>query len=246
MTPTVGCLFLHGFTSSMDCVAPLVPMAARLGLPYRQPVLRGHDADPQQLRGVTWRDWYADALAAFRDLRREVDQVVICGLSMGGLVGLHLAAAHAHEVAGVVSIASALRFVDPMTKLSPLLARFIPMFPIDPRRAFTDPTRGAQSTNYRQFATDAFVSLYRYRPVIEALLPTLRAPLLVLHSHRDRVIQPSAAQSIYDLAGSAHKTLRWFEESGHEMLLDLEGDAVVAVIEQFIVALPALQPAATL
>lgn len=229
-----GCLILHGFTSSLLCVEALVPMAEQLGMPYRMPVLRGHGTRPEDLRGVTWQDWYADGQAALLDLASATDGVIICGLSMGGLVALNLAAEHPGVVRGVVTIAAALRVRDPLARLSPALSRFVPMFEIDARRGYTDQALVAQNTNYSRFATDAFVSLYRYGRVVEQLLPRVQAPLLVIHSHRDRVIKPRSAEIIYARAGSQRKELRWFERSGHEMLLDCEAPQVVAAVETFI------------
>ena len=231
---TFGCLILHGFTSSLDSVRPLVPMAEQLGLPYRMPTLRGHGTQYTDLKGVQAKDWYADGLAALRDLRREVDQVFVCGLSMGGLVALQLAAENQADIAGVVGIAAALRFTAPTAWLSPFLWRTIPTSPIDIRLAFTDQRLAANNKNYTRFTTDSFASLYRYTSVVEQLLPRVVAPLLLIHGRKDRVIRPRASEIIYNKAGSQRKELRWFEESGHEMLMDCEGPGVVAATETFI------------
>ena len=53
----LGVLNLHGFTSSLDCVNGLNPYIEALGLPYRMPVLRGHNQTPEALIGVRWEDW---------------------------------------------------------------------------------------------------------------------------------------------------------------------------------------------
>jgi carboxylesterase len=237
MSAPFGCLILHGFTSSLDTVRALVPMAERLEMPYRMPVLRGHCTRPEDLCGVTWRDWYEDASAALRDLRTEVDQVIICGLSMGGLVALHLAADHPHEIAGVATIAAALQISDPLIRFSPVMSRFIRMWKGNPAGGYADASRVVNNTNYTLIATDALVSLYRYGNVVTHLLPRVQAPLLVIHSRKDRVIKPQSAEIIHQRAGSGDKRLRWFEVSGHEMLQDCEADTVVTEIEQFIVAL---------
>ncbi|MBA3947365.1 MAG: alpha/beta fold hydrolase [Herpetosiphonaceae bacterium] len=234
MAAAMGCLILHGFTSSLDCVRPLVPMAELLGMPYRMPVLRGHGTRPEELRGVQAADWYADAQRALNELHNEAEQVVVCGLSMGGLLALQLAAEQPTRVGGIVTIAAALRFVDPLARFSPALARLVPMSKIDARKAFADQQLAASSTNYPHFPTATFVSLYRYTAMVRTLLPQVKAPLLVLHSKRDRVIKPSSAQTIYDEAGSQRKELHWFERSGHEMLQDCEAGAVVAATESFI------------
>lgn len=237
MSAPFGCLILHGFTSSLDTVRALVPMAERLEMPYRMPVLRGHCTQPEDLCGVTWRDWYEDAVAALRELRTEADQIFICGLSMGGLVALHLAADHQEDIAGVATIAAAVHIADPLIRFSPVMARFVKMWKGNPRGGYSDASLVAKNTNYNRFAMDSLVSLFRYGKIVTHLLPRVQAPLLVIHSRKDRVIKPISAEIIYHNAGSRTKHLRWFEVSGHEMLQDCEAETVVAEIEQFILAL---------
>ncbi len=236
MAAPLGCLILHGFTSSLDTVRALVPMAERLGLPYRMPILRGHNTRPEDLRGVEWRDWFEDAVVALHSLRQETERVAVCGLSMGGLVALHLAAEYPDDVACVATIAAALRINNRLIRLSPVLARMLRnrMWQGNPASGYADATLVSANTNYRSFPLDALVSLYRYGPVVERILPRVQAPLLVIHSHHDLVIKPVSANIIYARAGSQHKELRWFERSGHEMLQDVEATDVVAAIETFI------------
>jgi carboxylesterase len=236
MAAPLGCLILHGFTSSLDTVRALVPMTERFGVPYRMPVLRGHSTRPEDLRGVEWRDWFDDAVAALRDLRGEAERVAVCGLSMGGLVALHLAAEHPDDITCIATIAAALHINNRLIRLSPVLARVLRnrMWQGNPANGYTDATLLSANTNYRSFPLDALVSLYRYGPIVERMLPRVQAPLLVIHSHRDLVIKPISANIIYARAGSTDKQLLWFERSGHEMLQDLEAADVVTAIETFI------------
>lgn len=234
MSQPLGCLILHGFTSSLDTVRALAPMAERQGMPYRMPVLRGHGTRPEDLRGVGWQEWYADAEQAFLELRREVDAVVICALSMGGLVGLHLAVEHPAETAGVASIATALRFSDPLAVFTPIIARVRPLWPTPMARLYADPELARRNTNYRLFATDAFTSLLRYQQLVRVMLPRVSVPLLVIHSLRDRIVPASAAHLIYARSGSPQKELCWFDRSGHEMLQDCQAAEVVGAIEGWI------------
>ncbi|MBI3971223.1 MAG: alpha/beta fold hydrolase [Chloroflexi bacterium] len=231
MVASLGCLILHGFTANVDNVRALASMAERLGMPYRTPLLRGHGTRPDDLRGVTWQDWYDDAAAALRDLRTEAERVVLCGHSTGGLVALHLAAERPDDIAEVVTIAAALRIASPLIHFSPILCRFIRVWRGDLSGGFADPTLATRCTNYEWFPTDAVVSLYRYGRYVERLLPRVQAPLLVTHSHSDRVIAPRSAEIIYERTGSTKKQLQWFDRSGHEMLLDRAADEVVDAIE---------------
>jgi carboxylesterase len=63
-----GVLVLHGLTSSLASVLPVAERLAPLGIPTAVPWLRGHGTRPEDLVGVTWRDWYADAAAALDEL----------------------------------------------------------------------------------------------------------------------------------------------------------------------------------
>src|SRR5919206_525185 len=57
-----GVLVLHGLTSSLASVTPVADRLARHSIPTVVPWLRGHGTRPEDLVGVTWRDWYADAV----------------------------------------------------------------------------------------------------------------------------------------------------------------------------------------
>jgi carboxylesterase len=237
MTHDLSLLILHGFTSSHDTVRALAPMTERLRLPYQIPWLRGHGTQPEDLRGVRWRDWYDDARESLAAMHRAHGPVVVCGHSMGGLVALHLAADAPDQVAGVITIAAALRIANPLGRLMPLLGRVRLMRPSDLSFGFNDKSLAFRNTNYPAFPLDAAASLHRYAPLVERRLAQVRAPLLVLHSRRDRTVRPEAAEIIHARAGSADKQIRWFERTGHQMLLDCEEDAVVAAIEAWLTRL---------
>lgn len=236
----LGVLVLHGFTSDIHCVDPLVAPLDRLGLPYRFPILRGHGTHYRDMVGTTARDWYEDAENALLDLAGEVVRVVVVGLSMGGLVALELAARHRDIVGGVVTVAAALRFQDPLAGLAPFLSKVVHFWPSP--NAYNDPElRRRENRNYPKFATDAFASLYAYSREIPNLLSFVKAPILVLHSKRDQVIAPRSAEIIHEKVSSKDRSLIWFERSGHEMLLDCEREAVVTTIMEFIERIRASQ-----
>lgn len=230
----LACLILHGFTSSLDAVRPLVPVVERLGLPYRLPVLRGHGTRPEDLRGVRHEHWYADAEAALLELRREAHQVAICGLSMGGLVALELAARHPEDVAAVITLGAALYIRNPLVHASKLIASVVSMWTPAPGRGYADRGLARGSTNYKSFATDALVSLHAYGGVVRGLLGQVRAPILVLHARQDRVIKSASADYIYEHVASHDKQRVFLERCNHEMLLDCEAERVVGLVERML------------
>lgn len=233
MPQPLGVLILHGFTGSRATVAPVIPQAEALGLPWLLPQLRGHWSKPEDLLGVTYTDMFEDAKAALNELQTSVARVAVVGLSVGALLALNLAIERPDDIESLVVLAPALRYVHPLTRVSALLARFIKMWPKSDLDAFTDRSLASRAGNYTHMSTAAFVSVYRAGQRIEMSLPKVAAPLLVLGARQDKIIQPRCAQIVYDHTGSTSKELIWFDRSGHEMLLDCEADAVVARIGIF-------------
>ncbi|MDB5099249.1 MAG: putative lysophospholipase [Cyanobacteria bacterium RYN_339] len=225
----LGVLIVHGFTGSLDTVRAVVPVAEGLGLPWRMPVLRGHGTRFEDLDGVRYGDWYDDGLAALKELTQEVERVVIVGLSMGGLVALRLAMEHGEHVAGLVLLAPALRFADPLVPLTPLIKIFFRYW--DSQNSFSDMELAKSCTNYKKFPTATFGQLLDFGHEIERRLGEVKVPVTTLFSRKDTVIHPIVMRLLEDKLGSRDKQFVYFEKSGHEMLQDCETAGVVAAIE---------------
>ena len=229
----LGVLVLHGFTSDIHCVDPLVAPLDQADLPYRFPILRGHGTRYEDMEGTTWRDWYADGEAALLDLARDAQRIIVVGLSMGGLVALDLAAHHRDKVAGVVSVAAALKFADPLSVLTPVLCKVVKWWPSP--NAFNDQElKRRENRNYPRFSTQAFQSLREYAAEVPKVLSFVKAPILILQSRKDTVVAPTSAQLIHEKVSSKDKQIMWFEKTNHEMFLDCEAPAVIAAVMDFV------------
>ncbi len=233
MSPSpLGVLVLHGFTSSLKAVDGLLPYLEKNGIPFEIPILRGHSTSFQDLAKTNFNDWFHDAEAAFLRLSQKVEHIIIVGLSMGGVLTLKLAMEHPQKIVGIVTVAAALKFSDPLAGLSPFISKIIPYWPSP--KTFNDPNCAKQNTNYKWFSTKAFASLYKGSQAIEKNLSRVKAPLLIIHSRKDKTIPPHAAEILFEKVGSKQKELVWFEKSGHEMMQDLEAEAVFERIMKFV------------
>ncbi len=229
---SIGVLLLHGFTSHLNTVNGLVPYLERAGIPYEMPILRGHGTRYQDLATVTERDWYVDAEMAMIKLWNEVDRIVVVGLSMGGLVALELAMRHPDKIAGVVTVAAALKFADPMTALTPLLAKAVKYWPSP--ESFNDLSLKVNCKNYPKFPTKAFAHLFDYSKEIASRLREIHVPIRILQSKKDQIVAPEAANIIYEKVSSPIREIIWYQKSGHEMMQDLEAEQVFADIMEFV------------
>ncbi len=228
----IAVLLLHGFTSSTDTVDGLIPYLNKEKIPFERPILRGHGTRYQDLRGVRSRDWYVDAERALIKLHTDGYRVVVVGLSMGGLVALDLAMRHPEMIAGIVTVAAALKFKQLRAMTTQAFDKFIRYWPAP--NAYTDPELAKRGTNYKRFPLDAFSSLFRYSKRIAERLPEVHVPIRVLQSKADQIVAPESANIIYEKVSSPLRQIVWFEKSGHEMMQDCEAEAVLTEIMNFI------------
>jgi carboxylesterase len=229
----IGVLLLHGFTSHIDTVNGLVPYLEKAGIRYEMPILRGHGSRYQDLRGVTAREWYVDAERAMIHLWNYVDRIVVVGLSLGGLLALELGMRHPDKLAGIVSVAASLKFVDPLTAFTHPLSKVIRYWPTP--ESFNDRELSRQrNKNYRKFPTDAFASLYDYAQEIADRLIELHVPIRIIQSRKDPIVAAESANILYEKVSTPHRDVIWYEQSGHEMMQDLEAEDVFEDIMDFV------------
>ncbi|WP_250291120.1 alpha/beta fold hydrolase [Frankia sp. CiP1_Cm_nod1] len=101
-------LLLHGWTWSLDVnFFGLLPP-----LSQRHPIVgldqRGHGRGLPIAGEFSIADCAEDVIAVLDVL--NIDRVIVCGFSLGGLVGTHMALAHPQRVAGLVLTACALNY----------------------------------------------------------------------------------------------------------------------------------------
>jgi carboxylesterase len=238
-----GVLIIHGFTASLDCVSDLEPPIAALGLPTRVPVLRGHGAaSPDALRSVTWQDWVADGETALQDLLAHAERAIIVGHSMGTLVTISLAAAHAGDgfidsialAAPAVYIPSPLAPGHSLAFLRPLVTRVLRKYDMPPN--YADKSLEVGDTNYPWAPMSSVSEFLEFTQVARSRLPEVNVPLLVLQSRNDSTVDPRSAEIVLAETATApvDKRIVWFEETEHEMFRDCERAAVVAAVVDFV------------
>ncbi|MGC8968210.1 MAG: alpha/beta hydrolase [Thermus sp.] len=222
-------LLLHGFTSHP--VLTLGPLPERLkeaGFAVSQPALPGHGTSPEDLLRVRFQDWLLAAERAYLGLPEPRGVV---GLSMGGLLAAHLAARHPTQA--LVALAPAFALKNPLAPLAPYLSWLIPRFPGP--RSIEDPELRKGNPNYPYFPTRAVGELLALMRKTPEVLPRVRARALVVEAGKDRVVK--GVRRYFELLGSAPKDYLVFPESGHDLLLDRDREAVARAVRDWLVAI---------
>ena len=232
---SLGVLLLHGFTSALSCVDGILPSFEAMHIPYEMPVLRGHNATPEALKGVKAEDWYEDALAALEKLCERVDHVIVIGLSMGGLVALNLCARqhpYQSKICACITWAAALGFVNKLAWLAKPLSHIFPIW--KGQDSFTDDACRKKSQNYQSFPTKAFVELYDFAAKTRQILADVMVPLCIIHSTKDQVVPYQTSGMLFKNAGSSYCERHTLHKTGHELGMDCEADYVFRITCDFI------------
>ncbi|MFT2018535.1 alpha/beta hydrolase [Streptomyces sp. 796.1] len=227
----VGVLVCHGFTGSPQSVRPWATTLADRGHTVSLPLLPGHGTRWQDLAVTGWQDWYAEVDRELRRLTQSCSQVFVCGLSMGGTLALRLAAQHGAAISGLVLVNPANKMHELATKALPVLRHLAPSV----AGIASDIAKpGAQESGYDRVPLHAAHSLRQFFRRVDAELPQVTQPLLVMHSPQDHVVPPVDSARVLARVSSTDLTERLLERSYHVATLDYDAELIFADTHAFI------------
>ncbi|HTP11180.1 MAG TPA: alpha/beta fold hydrolase, partial [Anaerolineae bacterium] len=191
----------------------------------------GHGTSPQDLARTSWHDWVTSAEEAVAELRRRCAQVWSIGLSLGGLISLHLA--EQQLVDGVCAIAPAIYPPDRRMALARLLTPFMPYSHKD-LADLHDPIALAEHADYELLPTRAVAELNALMRYTRRRLNQIDVPLLLIFAQHDRVVSLDALHTIWSHVASTDKQQLILERGGHIVTEDYDKDVAFAAIDRFL------------
>ena len=215
--------------------------------------LAGHCGTPEELRRSTWHEWYASVEAAHDKLKEHCDVILAGGLSMGGILALHLAQNRPDGVQGLLLLRAdpeARRLVDALAFGVPAVraaaagaaragagrARSLRhqgrararAWSCRACRAAIPAQAGIFSTPLRSFA--------HFNSLVAAVKPDLgkvRQPALIVHPRDDDMASLKNAQYLQANLGGLVDTLV-LDDSYHIVTLDQQRHLVAERTERFV------------
>ncbi len=233
-------LLLHGLTGTPFEVRPVADRLARNGVRCLAPVLAGHES-PEALARTSWLDWVGgarDALASLGETRRTL----VVGSSMGALVACTLAAENPGRVDGVALLAPALE-LQPLGKLAGWLARntpvagYVPQIPKGGGSDVGDPQARAANPCMETIPFRAVGELLAFQAHVDALLPRVRCPALVVAGALDGTVTVAGARRMAGRLGGGARFVV-LPRSRHLVAIDFERERVAADVASFLESIP--------
>lgn len=212
-------MFIHGWGVAKEYWRPQYPLSNSLYLVI--PDLRGY-GDSDAVPPFTISRMAVDLL----DLARREDVHYIIGHSMGGAVAQQLAANFPDQFDGVVLVATFARFGGPFS--AKFFERAIPLVGKIDLRSF------AKFASGLAYNVDKRTRLFFYKMYLKANkdvllenakdilrydgtwnLPSIEAPVLIIHGDHDPVLSPNHADYIADHIEDSHVVI--MRNAGHEV-----------------------------
>ncbi|HLI42808.1 MAG TPA: alpha/beta fold hydrolase [Streptosporangiaceae bacterium] len=231
----VGVLLCHGFTGSPQSLRPWAEYLAGAGLTVSLPRLPGHGTSWRDLARTGWRDWYAEAEAAFAALAGRCEQVFVFGLSMGGSLALRLAETRGAappsrgdepavpRLRGLVLVNPSLAPDTRLLRLAPLL-RHLPLSV--PGIASDIKKPGARELGYDRVPVRAAATLPALWRLVTRDLGQVSQPVLVYRSATDHVVGPASLRVLVAGLPEGTVTVRECPDSYHVAPLDNDAPAI--------------------
>jgi carboxylesterase len=247
----IGALCVHGLTASPQEVYWLGKYLAKQGLTVFGPRLAGHGTDFNDLQRTRWEDWYYSVLDGYHLLRQCCDRVFVLGMSLGGLLSLHLAANE--QVDGVVVMATPLYVANKNAQFAPALRYVVNTVatfdrtndPLNERVLRIQRERGEREVGrvaYYRHSAAGVAELLRGQQIIRAELVRIGVPTLLIYSEKDSAVPIGNIDALTNgLISVPSVEIVRLKQSDHIVTNDIECEDVFAQTWSFIQKLTSQQ-----
>lgn len=233
--PVVGVLiFQHGFGEHSDRYQNLLSTLEGTGLACYAMEARGHGRSEGKRGYISSFDDFVDDMHQFVQVvihEQDIDQVMMLGHSMGGVIAIQYALSHHDQLQGLILSSPGIRlhmtlYNKLMSGVSALLAKYLPNILLDSKLDLDNLSH--DKNLIEDYKTDPLVHS-KVSPVLGNTLLTihkhlyeqahqLTLPLLVIHGTADKLTDPDGSKKFFEMVSSQDKTLKLYDGLFHETM----------------------------
>ncbi len=212
---SVGVLCIHGFSGGPYEVEPFAAyLRTHTDWLIVEPTLSGH-GEKLHMNGFTARHWLMDAELAFRALAKKVDEVMVVGFSMGGIIALYLA--KRYRVTKLILLSAAAKYVSPkqLVKDFKMLATEAYHRNLANNELFLRYQH--KFNNVPLASTIEFMKLVK---MVEPYYQHIRIPVYIVQGKLDGIVPYHTAQFLFDQLASTNKNLYFSDNGKHHICFE--------------------------
>lgn len=207
---TIGILFLHGFSGGVYEIEPLAAYLKERGnYEIVAPTLSGH-GETLLMKSYKAKDWLMEAEVAYRQLARRVDEVIVVGFSMGGLLAMYLAVRY--PVKKLILLSAAAKYVSPSQ-----LARDLKGVAADAIHSNLNDNQLFQHYLYklRNVPFSSTVEFMKVVRTVEPYMEKITCPVFIVQGKQDGIVPSQTAQYVYSRLTMEEKSIYYSEKGKH-------------------------------
>lgn len=228
---TIGVLCIHGFSGGVYEVQPLVEyLAKESDWIFRTPTLSGHgEAEFLNLKGYKASHWLKDAELSYMELAQRVDEVIVIGFSMGGLIVLYLA--KRFKVKKLILLSPAAKYSNPLQIL-----KDVKVMAVDAYRRTLGENELFKRYKYKlkNVPISATIEFTKLVKMITPYLDSIKTPVYIVQGQLDGIVPYHTAQYVFDRLGS-HKKHIYFSKNGkHHICFSEDCDTWFPLVRHFL------------
>jgi esterase/lipase len=195
-------IYLHGFSASRAEIEPVTSrVAAELGANLYFSRLRGHGADPEELRQVTINDWSRDVLEAFAIGAAIGEKVIVIGTSNGGAWATWLASLPLAQdsLERLILIAPNFHPANPQVRMLtwPWARFFMPLLQGEYREFEAASPEHAEGWYLRYPFAALFPLMGTVQLIERTVLELVEVPTLILYNPGDTTVSVAAIEAAF-------------------------------------------------
>ncbi|OCS84493.1 alpha/beta hydrolase [Caryophanon tenue] len=209
---TTGVLCLHGFSGAPYEVQPFADyITAHTGWLVAVPTLPGH-GETLSMKGYTAKHWVKAAELAYLQLAKQVDDVIVVGFSMGGLLAMHLV--KIFKVKKLVLLSAALQYVSPAQLLKDLRDMLILL---RQRKLRNDELFLRYQQKIRHVPLRATLEFTKVVAAVKPFYQTIHVPTFIVQGAQDGIVPVATATLLYETISATEKELYISQNGKHHI-----------------------------
>lgn len=220
----IGILLCHGYGSSPREVKYLAEFFHKKGYTIYAPRLKGHATSPENIKYVTWQDWYCSLLSGFNILDNCCNKIIPIGFSTGALLSILLTAKKNNnpKITSLISISAALKLKDIKSILVPgvnIWNDILDKFKIAKGKLeYVQNNSENPHINYKYNYLKGVEELGYLMTEVRKNLKKIKVPTLIIHAKNDPIVYFKSSEIIQDKISSNKKKLIAIESDKHVII----------------------------